>query len=237
MRLADGKLVATFAAANASAPGGGLSLKRGGGVISWLCLDDSPLLQPQRACNASLAAVQAASGCGDGGCLLLLSVDDLAAAAPLAANAQLLANPSDAAPQLAFRGNLSVSCGVAPAYLPDGSLPLFVSFPADTPQTAQLALLVVLTSAASPGRFTDNGFALIGGALASAASAAGAPPVCAGTAGPCAARVAAAADGAAPPTLSFVPWTEASGPRPAAELAAELLAGLRVQHLGQYSAA
>jgi len=241
LRVSDGALVATFAGAP-----GGLALPQGGGVTSWFCLDDSPLLQPQRACNASVEDVQAASGCGagaGGGCVLLLSVDDLAAAAAagapraLAANAQLLASPAALAPQLAFRGALEASCGAAPAYLPDGSLPLFLAFPAGAPAGA-VALLVTLTSRDVPGRFSDNAFALVGADVAAAAAAGGAlPPLCGSTAGPCAARVAAAPGGAAPPTLSFVPWSDGGAPPPpAAELAAALLAGLRVQHLGAYAA-
>lgn len=227
LRVSDGALVATFAGAP-----GGLALPQGGGAIAWFCLDDSPLLQPQRACNASAVDVQAASGCGAGGCVLLLSVDDLAAGTPLAANAQLLSTPAALAPQLAFRGALAASCGAAPAYLPDGSLPLYLAFPADAPAGA-FALLVTLTSRGVPGRFSDNAFALVGAGAAAGA----APPLCASTAGPCAARVAAAPGGAEPPTLSFVPWFDGGAtPPPAADLAAALLAGLRVQHVGAYAA-
>ena len=234
LRIADGKVVATFAAANASAPpGGGLALAQGGGVSSWFCLDDSPLQQPQRSCNASAAEVQAATGCGEA-CVLLLSVDDLAAGAPLAANAQLLANPSVLAPLLSFRGNLTVSCGAAPALLPDGSLPLYVSFPIDAPAGA-IALLVTLTSRDVPGRFSDNAFALVGEGAAGEGSAS-LPPLCAGPAAACAARVAAAPDGTAPPTLSFIPWVDGGRePLPAPALAEALLATLRVQHLGNYA--
>ena len=230
LRVSDGQYLAVF--------NNSFSLAVGAGVIEWFCVDGS-IYDSSRTCNSTLAQVAIANGCAAGtrgtgsNCVLLIGVanEDGDNKESLSAYAQLLDTPAAvvANSEPLFQDELILAAEDSPSYLPDGSLPLFLDFPTSAPIGVS-ALHVVLTAGSdTPGRWSDNSFVLVRLSEINNASS-----WCSGANTPCAVRIASSPSGDSNngPTLFYFPWE--SPPPPAAELAAKIVNGSRVQHLGQY---
>jgi hypothetical protein len=209
------------------------TLPVGAGSIIWFCIDGS-IFDTSRTCSTTLANVAINNGCTAGpnntgsDCILLIDVKNEQEQKSLSAYSQLLDTPvaivENSLPL--FNDTLILNVDENPSYLADGSLPLYLTFPASASINVT-AFLVTLTAGSDiPGRFSDNVFLLIRDSSNTDKI------ICETTSSPCSVRIASSPGSTSGPTLSYFSW---EFPLPSAkELATKIIEQVRIQHLGQY---